>query len=243
MIGHRQLDFMIVGAQKCGTTALAAFCAEHPDICMADPKEPHVFDAPGFDPGVVDDRYQACFSHYGGEQLLGEATPIYMYWPEIAGHLHRYNPDLKLIVILRDPVDRAVSHYRMARERNEEQRGLVAAFLLETFRLRADRDPRATDSSSRLHSYLDRGQYRRQIENLQRWFEPDRVLILDSADLLARHDQTLGRVFRFLGVSEEIRIAPRKVFESGTAAPSGLLMCLLRIALFRRSAIFRRLVQ
>ncbi len=78
---HRPLvDFMIVGAQKSGTTALARFLSLHPEIGMADPKEPHLFDAPDYSgewsPKEIDDRYQPFFNHCSSATLRGEATPI-----------------------------------------------------------------------------------------------------------------------------------------------------------------------
>ena len=112
-----KVNFMIVGVQKSGTTALSEFCSEHPEICMAKPKEPHLFDAEEFDEAGLDDNYSKFFDHFKGEAILGEATPIYMFLPEIAKRLHTYNPDLKLLVILRDPVDRAISQYSMSQSR------------------------------------------------------------------------------------------------------------------------------
>ena len=123
-----RLGFMIVGAQKCGTTALARFLSRHPEIGMADPKEAHLFDAPdysgGWSPKEIDARYRPSFEHCPAATVRGEATPIYMLLPEVARELHRYNPELKLIVLLRDPVERAISHYYM--ERGQRRRAPAA---------------------------------------------------------------------------------------------------------------------
>ena len=208
---------MIVGAQKCGTTALAHFLSQHPEIGMASPKEVHLFDAPNYSPGwtpaQIDKRYVTNFAHCDGARIMGEATPSYMFVPEIGRDLERYNPDLKLIVLLRDPVERAISHYYMETGRGRERRPLWLALLREPFRLRRCRNGRVRGSETQRCSYRTRGLYSLQLRNLYRYFDPERVLVLDSRDLSERHDEVLRRVFAFLGVSENVRIAPEIVFK------------------------------
>ena len=213
---HRPaLGFMIVGAQKCGTTALASFLAQHPAIAVAAPKEAHLFDAPDYSPdwtpADIDARYARFFAHAGGDALRGEATPIYLFLPGVARELRRYNPDLKLIVLVRDPVERAISHYYMERNRERERRPLWLALLGEPFRLRR-RDPARRDAALRRHSYRRRGLYSLQLRNLYRHFNPRRVLVVRAEDLRQRHDEALRRVFAFLGVADDVRIAPEIVY-------------------------------
>ena len=202
-----RLGFVIAGAQKCGTTALAHFLSQHPEIGMAMPKEVHVFDAPGYSrdwtPEQIDERYRSFFEHCPGARIRGEATPIYLFLPEIAHELARYNPELKLIVLLRDPVERAMSHYCMEKDRGQEHLPLWRALLCEPFRLRRCRDARAFRSAVRKYSYRSRGLYSLQLRNLHRFFDRDRVLILRTENLLRHHDDVLRVVFAFLGVSEQ----------------------------------------
>ena len=212
-----RLGFMIVGAQKCGTTALAHFLSQHPEIGMASPKEPHLFDSPKYSrdwtPEQIDERYRPFFEHCGDAAIRGEATPIYMFLPEIARELQRYNPELKLIVLLHDPVERALSHYYMEKNRGKEHRPLWLALTREPFRLRRCKDARAHGSAVRVCSYRERGLYSVQLRNLYRFFDTDRVLIVRSRDLRTCHQSVLGRVFTFLGVSGDVRIASEVVFE------------------------------
>ena len=212
-----KLGFMIVGAQKCGTSALAHFLSQHPEIGMASPKEVHLFDGPGYStdwtPEQIDRRYGRRFAHCVGARILGEATPSYMFVPEIGRDLARYNPDLKLIVLLRDPVERAISHYHMEKGRGRERRPLWFALLREPFRLRRCRNARVQGSVTQRCSYRTRGLYSLQLRNLYRFFHPDRVLIVRSRELLERHDAVLRRLFAFLGVSEHVRVAPEIVFK------------------------------
>ena len=212
-----RLDFMIVGGQKCGTTALAHFLSQHPEIGMASPKEVHLFDAPNYSPEwtpeQIDKRYGSNLAHCAGARIMGEATPSYMFVPEIGQDLKRYNPDLKLIVLLRDPVERAISHYYMETGRGRERRPLWLALLREPFRLRRCRNGRVRGSETQRCSYRTRGLYSLQLLNIFRYFDREQVLVVDSHDLSQRHDEVLGRVFAFLGVSENACIEPEIVFK------------------------------
>ncbi len=211
------LDFAIVGAQKSGTTALVRFLSQHPGIAMSEPKEVHLFDARDFKENCADieNSYQAAFQHATSGQLKGEATPVYMFFPEIAAGLSRYNPDLKIIVLLRNPVDRAFSHYLMEFERRNESESFAKALLLESRRIRQDTDPRDDNSALRRHSYRSRGLYSRQLASLYAAFPPNQILLVHSEDLLNRHHETLARIFRFLTVEEGAEIPPEIVFATG----------------------------
>ena len=208
------LDFMIVGAQRCGTSAVAQFLSQHPEIAMSSPKEVHLFDGSGYStdwtPEGIDARYRRAFNGDGGTRIRGEATPVYLFFPEIARELARYNPGLKLIVLLRDPVERAISSYYYQKNRGKERRPLWLALLLEPLRLRRPHNPRALGSITRVCTYRRRGLYSRQLRNLFRHFDREQVLILRTRNLERRHDAVQRRVFAFLGVDEAVRIEPER---------------------------------
>lgn len=217
-----RLSFMIVGAQKAGTSALAQFLDAHPEIDMSSRKEAHLFDAPEYSrdwtSADIDERYrphftQCRFTGLPGETVLGEATPVYLFLRDIPAELRRYNPALRVLVLLRDPVERAISHYYMEKGRGGEGRPLWQALLLEPFRLRRSRDERHAESAQRVHSYRARGLYSRQLRDLYRVFPPEQVLVVRAEDLLRDHDAVLRRVFGFLEVSTEVRVPPAVVFE------------------------------
>lgn len=84
---------------------------------MAPAKEVHIFDSPTFDAGQIDARYAAALPNYGGQRCVMEATPSYLYLPDVPGRIAQYNPAMRVIVLLRDPVERAVSHHHMERAR------------------------------------------------------------------------------------------------------------------------------
>ena len=241
-----KLDFLIAGAQKSGTTALAHFLSQHPDIAMAQ-EEGHLFDSPDYSPtwtpAEIDQRYRRRFEPTDEASLHGESTPIYLFLADVPGELARYNPDLLVIVALRDPVERAISHYAMERARGREHLPLWLALLAEPFRLRRCRNPRGRESAARRHSYRSRGLYSRQLLNLYDAFPRGRVLVLRTEDLLADHDGVLERTFTFLGVRRDVRIPPEIVFagEPGTRRYR-ILRWLLRVSLLVESARLRRVL-
>ena len=229
------VDFMIVGAQKCGTTALGQFLAEHPAIGMSSQKEVHLFDAEEYtrdwSQADIDERYSRYYQHCPDAALRGEATPIYMFLPEVAAELRRYNPALKLIVLLRDPVARAISDYYMQKARDRETMPFWLALLAEPFRLAREAEPLRQRSASREHSYRTRGLYSLQLQNLYRHFPKDQVLVVRRDDLLYRHDAVMHDVLAFLGVADDVRIPQAVVFGGETARkPHRLSSALLRLS-------------
>ena len=242
---RRAVDFMIVGTQKSGTTALSHFLSQHPEIAMA-PREGHVFDSPDYSrdwtPEEIDSRYSRRFERASGETVCGESTPNYLFLPDIPVELRRYNPDLKVIALLRDPVERALSHYTMERSRGKEHRPLWLALLAEPLRLRRCPDPRGLESAARRHSYRSRGLYSVQLRNVFRAFSRDQVLVVESDDLLQRHDEVLEKVFAFLGVSVSVRVPHEIVFKGEDIGGKHVLVrSLLRISYLAESRRLRAL--
>lgn len=228
------VSFMIAGMQKSGTTALSSFLDQHPSLCMSNPKEPHLFDSPDFTaewiPATIDRRYARYFEHCDRQVLKGEATPIYTLYPDIPAALRQYNPALKLIILLRDPAERAISHYAMEYQRGNEHRPFWLALLLEPLRLRRDGNPREPNSAMRRHSYRTRGLYSRYLKNVYRSFPAAQILLLSTEALRNDHDSTLSQVFRFLGVDDQIRIPPAIVFSSNREPIPWLASTLLRLS-------------
>lgn len=238
MSGAPHVRFVIGGVQKGGTTALARYLAQHPCLRLPDAKEAHVFDAPDFDERwSVDDIDARYVRHFGGawdaSRLHGDATPIYMLHPRLVERIARYNPAMRWIVLLRDPVDRAISQYHMERERGLERWPMLAAFALERWRLAGHADDFSDRSPLRTHSYLLRGDYARQLDGLHARFPSRQLLILRSEDLRSDALATLARVYAFLGLDAPASppdVSP--VFE-GRYAPPGPLTRGVASALLR----------
>ena len=162
------VQFVLGGVQKAGTTALARYLGAHPRIRLPRSKEAHVFDAPEFDeawtPAQIDQRYAPCFDAAAGGALHGDATPIYLMHPRFIERIARYNSAMRWIVLLRDPAERALSHYHMERARSDEPWPFWPAMLLERWRLRGHADDFGDGSPLRHHSYRLRGDYRSEAE-------------------------------------------------------------------------------
>jgi hypothetical protein len=192
-------DFLIVGAMRSGTTALATALGQHPELFMTPKKELHYFDV-NIDNGI--DWYESQFVD-GTGSVVGEATPSYMFDDFAVQRLSSTLPGAKLIAILRDPVDRAYSHYWHNRQRGRETLEFEAALEAESSRLHS------TDALDRLYfSYFSRGLYHRQLEYLCRFFPRSQLLTLIFEEFREDQATTLRQVWRFLGVNE--RFVPER---------------------------------
>ena len=246
------MRFVIGGAQKAGTSALAAYLSMHPSIRLPRAKEAHVFDAPDFDDAAdtpsIDARYAASFPldprTDASGALHGDATPIYMFHPTLVARIARYNPRMRWIILLRDPVDRAISHWHMERARGADRWPMLPAMLLEDWRLHGHADDLRQLSPLRTYSYRRRGDYARQLDTLYSTFPHDQLLVLRSSDLRDAPAATLSHVHRFLGVTQRVPVdhdlAP--VFEGryavpGPLAPTRLLLRALTYRMRRRLRI------
>lgn len=202
-----RVDFVVGGVQKGGTTALARFLARHPALALPDGKEAHVFDAPTFDDAWDAERIDRIYARHfkrapATARIYGDATPIYVLHPLLIGRIARYNPKMRWILILRHPVERAISHYQMEKARGEERWPLWPALLLERWRLRGHDADFSSGSRLRRYSYRLRGDYARQLDALFSMFPPEQVLVLRNEQLAGAPRETLARVHTFLGVPD-----------------------------------------
>ena len=217
------VDFCIIGVQKAGTSALFHFLAQHPSIGVSRKKEVHFFDSDDkFARGLPDyGSYHRLFpSRQGRIHLLGEATPIYIFWPEAIARIARYNPAMRLIAIFRDPVERAFAHWRMARARGYETLRFSDAIRGGRNRLKQIA-PSAL--AHRQWSYVERGFYGAQVQRLLMHFPRDQVLFLRSDVLRHYHRDVLESVFAFLNVDRSAGIRQELVFPSASPSSRGKL--------------------
>lgn len=198
VVDDRHVAFLIAGVQKGGTTALFDYLVEHPALDLPAIKEAHFFDDErGVDWAAPDyARYHALFSR-PAPALRGEATPIYVYWPQCLERIAAYNPAMKLILLFRDPVERAWSHWRMEYGRGAETRPF--AWCIREGRHRVATDA-VTPGFHREYSYVERGFYGAQLERLYKHFPRRQTLLLTSEDLAANPGPVLARVTEFLEV-------------------------------------------
>lgn len=242
-----RIGFLIGGVQKSGTTALARHLADHPELALPKNKEAHVFDAPGFDDrwstAEIDARYAPHFPACAtGKVVHGDATPMYLFHPLLVQRIARYNPAMRWIVMLRHPVERAYSHYRMERRRGEERWPMWPALLLERCRLRGKWDDLGPGSAIRRFSYRARGDYATQLDTLYRHFPSTQVLLVRDTWLASDPAATLARIQTFLGVKVmEPSGEFTRVFEGGyEPLQRGSLRWRLLCALMRRELVTAR---
>ena len=203
----KRVDFLIVGAQKAGTTALFDHLAEIPALELPAVKEAHFFDdeervdwaAPDYAP------YHALFADR--KRLWGEATPIYVYWPNALGRIRAYNPAIRLIFLVRDPVERAWSHWKMEYARGKETEPF--GWCIRDGRARmAEATP--YPGFHRVYSYVERGYYGRQLARLLDLFPREQLLVLHSDELRQDPTDAIGRICDFLRVACPARpVRPR----------------------------------
>ena len=204
-------DFAVIGVPKAGTTALYAALVQHPDLFLPTVKEPKHFLSDGppptkGGPGDVQtfqehvwkpSEYQALFDEAPEHALRGEATPFYLYDFEAQRRLHKLRPDAKLIVVLRDPVERAHSNWQhMWSDGLDPESDFVTACAREL--------KRKSQGYDSFWHYISLGLYGQQLEHLFTLYPREQVLLLRYRDLRDNPQPTLDRVCAFLGVSEGV---------------------------------------
>ena len=194
-------DFLILGAQKAGTTALYAYLRWHPDITGPSWKEVSYFDR-HYRRGTG--WYRGNFPARGGDRLVGEASPGYLFHPLGPRRVKATVPDAKLIVLVRDPVDRALSHYHHERALGREPLSFAEAVEAEPARTRGEeermvREPEYFSHAWWDYTYLARGRYAEQLERWFAVFPREQLLVLASEELASDPGASYARVLEFLG--------------------------------------------
>lgn len=191
-------NFIIGGAQKCGTTSLHNELASHSKIFMSTPKELEFFhDESNFERGLK--WYSEFFREAAGKTILGESCPEYLYFNKVPGRIARCLPHIKLLFILRNPVDRAYSGYWHSVRYGFERLSFEEALIEEPRRI-------GKGYYEQYHfSYIDRGFYITQLKRYLEHFDSSQILVLISEDYFANAPITMQKIMDFLGIQTEIR--------------------------------------
>ena len=210
-------SFIIIGAQRCGTTSLFNYIIQHPSVKKPLYKEIHFFDNyyGVYNLGVGWYRGHFpfnIFSHLKTNTqnprfITGEATPYYMFHPLCPLRIKEALPDVKLIAILRNPVERAYSHYQHSVREGYETMSFKEALEKETARLKSEREkilsiPDYYSFNHNRYSYLSRGIYINQLQNWRKYFPKEQILILRSEDLFYDLSTIYNRLLEFIGLSQ-----------------------------------------
>lgn len=196
-------DFIIIGVQKGGTTSLFSYLSQHPQLKLARRKELHYYDL-NYDRGLSWYRSFFPIKPVYRNVLTGEASPYYIFHPLVPERIYKDNPNIKLLLLLRDPIHRAYSHYQMEKRKGKEK---VATFE-EAIEKEAERIKNSTltiqnnqyDYNHQVYSYLARGIYHEQIARYLNYFKREQLLVLKSEDFFSRPLEALEKVYLFLGI-------------------------------------------
>ena len=245
--------FLICGAQRCGTTSMYRALSQHPAVMKAVlHKGVHYFDT-----GYLNGRgwYQAHFpltvsakrveKREGVEPMTFESAPYYLWHPLAASRIAQDLPDVKIIVLLRDPAERAYSAYTHEKARDYETESFERALELEDGRLEGEEekliaDPAYNSHSHQHHAYVHRGRYLPQLQRMEKEVGRDRLHVVDCDDFFADPEPAWREVIQFLDLptdkipvfdqhnarprspmSEELRNSLRAGFEADDAALAG----------------------
>ena len=194
-----KVDFLIVGAARSGTKYLYERSKEHPRAGMCTRKEMHFFDYE-YARGL---RWY--LSHFPAAGIAGEASVDYMFHPLAAYRIARTFPNVKIVVVLRNPIDRAYSHWALFRRERKEA--------LRSFRAAINVEGKRTSSHFRRYSYLSRGLYADQLYRLHSLFPHENVMVLRSETLFDRPAETLNRFWSFVGLGPHV-LPPRSLVKN-----------------------------
>lgn len=204
----RVLDFLVIGAQKGGTTSLWQYLRRHPGLRMPESKEAPFFTAPDSTPVDFESYMRLLFADAPGDALLGTVTPDYMVGQAdvpvevVVERITATLPDVKLIALLRDPIERAISSYTMAVRRGQEKRPIDAALgdLLDPEELAGGRR-----HPTPVNTYVAAGEYGRILGAYRAIYPAERLLVAFTEDLAGDPSRVLDVVLAFLGLPDGFR--------------------------------------
>jgi len=207
-------DFLILGAQKCGTTSLASALRSHPQVFIPAAKEAHHFGKVD-DDAVCGDDYLRFFRDWRGEPVVGEATPNYLQSPRGAEQICRFLPEVKAVAVLRNPVDRAYSAYWNGRRVGRLRGGFAEVIESEL--------AEGPDVDRWFRDLLERGRYAEQLQRyLDLGFDRRRLCVLVFEEMASEPRPTLQSVQEFLGVEPLVTEIPRENEASSSWLPRRL---------------------
>jgi len=204
-------NFFIVGAPKCGTTAMNDYLSQHPDIFMAR-KEIHYF---GKDlklkQTTTESEYLENFQQAKNEKVIGEASVWYLYSQTAAEEIRSFSPDAKILIMLRNPVDMVYSlHSQNLYDGNEDVFDFETAINLDTERQRGNRLPHSADFEQ-LPAYRDSASYYEQVKRYLETFDQKNVKIILYDDFVEDTEEVVKETLSFLGLNTLINIEYRVV--------------------------------
>ena len=206
-----QINTFLIGVQKSATTSVYDWISQHPDVCgpVSLKDTPFFIDDKLFNKGLnfLEKIYQ---NELSNERIILNGSAHNIYFEHAIKRIKKHNPDAKLILILRNPVDRAISAYRFAVKRNLERDSFMNSIKNESIRLQSDNIQILSETT-----YIDHGRYYQQIKNLYKYFNEDKVLIIDYDDVKNKPNQIISDVFTFLNINSNFNPEFRTLNNTG----------------------------
>ena len=198
----KKLDFIVIGAQKAGTTSLYHYLKPSPEVYLPPEKEAPFFYLNKFYENGWEWYVKQYFSNAPENRLWGKVTPSYMSDLRVPERLYQEMPNIKLIVLLRNPIDRAISHYKMAVKRGEEKESFsqVLSKRLEPSYLGESRSLTGETKNYNANRYFVLGEYGRILEQYFSFFKEKQILVLFTENLSQDPKSTLICISNFLGI-------------------------------------------
>ena len=218
------VDCVIGGVQKGGTTYLHRVLGEKiPELCLSQPKETKIFLKDSFfktppTQDYINEKYKPFFPNNSSEKIRIDASPAYFYQDKVARRIHEYNPSMKWIICLRNPISRCYSHWKMRYSNKLEHRNFMQS-IKRAIDINRDSSIEFEAEHDRTKGLVSRGLYMEQIQRLETLFDPGNIQYLLSANMYASEPHTLMTCSRFLinGQKSNPRnlslIRPKKKFE------------------------------
>jgi hypothetical protein len=226
-------DYLVIGAQRSGTTFLYSLLGNHPCVVPPVTKEVHWLDLnfwrstswyrAHFPLGSELDRIA---DQTGTRAITGEASSYYCFHPAVPERVARSLPRARIIMLVRNPSERAISHYFHSVEHGFEKLSLADALAAEPERLAGQEDqlgrPRARSLAHQRFSYMARGRYLDQLGSWRRWIPEERLLVIPSRDLFLAPQASFDRICTFLGIpgTRLSELPPRNAVERGVVPPA-----------------------
>jgi len=230
-----KVDFFIVGAPKAGTTSLYSYLNQHPEIEMSNIKEPDYFSNEFIEEQSLYykkesvrslKKYHSLYSDIKN-LVRGEASVSYLFYEKVPKKIFKYNSSSKIIIMLRNPIDRAYSHYLMDKR---------LGFITESFEKIVYQKSTHKNSALFYQQYIGLGQYTHQIKNYFDVFSKKNILIINYDDFICNSSEVLNKVYVFLSVEKRSLSNTNKVYNKYTKPSNKLVQFLYTFSFFRELA-------
>lgn len=208
---HIKPNFFLVGAPKCGTTSVYNALIQHPEIYLPKQKELHYFSPDLYPSGyITSEQYHGLFNKVMDEKIIGEASVWYLYSDQAPRLIKEYNPDSKILIMLRNPVEMISSlHSQFVFDNIETYEILEDALLVETDRRKGNKIP-STIYSKKMLYYVELGRYFKYVNNYFNVFNCENIHVITLEDLRDKPEEIYRDLFKFLRVSDHQNIKLKK---------------------------------